>query len=136
LATATSRAADRPQRSQELALAAAQIAHDNRGQDIVVLDLRELTSEFDFFVIVTGTSRRQMHAVSEEIDRIFAEQYGEKRLGLEGYTTGSWILQDYGDIVIHLFDRDARDYYAMEDLWAGCRRVEWQPETEPKIASA
>lgn len=136
MATALSRAADRPHRSLELAQAAAQIAHDNRGQDIVVLDLRELTSEFDFFVVATGTSRRQLHAIAEEVDRIFVQQFQQKRLGLEGYAAGNWILQDYGDIVVHLFDRDAREYYAIEDLWAGCQRVEWQAEAEPKIANA
>lgn len=133
---ASSRAAELPQRSLELARTAAQVAHDNRGQDIIVLDMRELTQVFDFFVVVTGTSRRQLHAVAEEIDRVLSERYGEKRLGLEGYVAGTWILQDYGDVVVHLFDHHAREYYALEQLWSEAQKVEWQADPGPQIATA
>ena len=128
--------ADQPrQRSLEAALAAARVAHDNRGQDIVLLDLRELTSVFDFFLIATGTSRRQLHAIAEEIDRVLSEQFGEKRIGIEGYAAGTWILQDYGDLVIHLFDEKARDYYALEQLWTGAKRIDWQSAVGPRLAN-
>jgi ribosome-associated protein len=88
---------------QERALIAAQIAADNRAQNIVILDLRELTQFFDFFVIASGTSRRQMHAVSEEIDHEFEDKLGDKRLSISGYRESRWIVLDYGDIVVHLF---------------------------------
>jgi ribosome-associated protein len=116
-------------------VAAARVAHDNRGQDIALLDLRELTSVFDFFLIATGTSRRQLHAIAEEIDRILAEGFGEKRMGIEGYAAGTWILQDYGDLVIHLFDDKARDYYALEQLWTGAKRIDWQSIVGPRLAN-
>ena len=125
--------AQRPQRSLQVAAAAAQIAQDNRGQDIVLLDLRELTAVFDYFLVVTGTSHRQLHAIAEEIDQTLKEKFGEKRLGMEGYVAGSWILLDYGDVVIHLFDQQARDYYALDQLWSDARRVDWETP-RPHIA--
>jgi ribosome-associated protein len=110
-------------RAFELAKAAAQTAADNRGRNIVILDMREVTPEFDYFVIATGTSRRQLHAMSEEIDHRLEEGMGERRLGVEGYAESRWILLDYGDVVIHLFDDEARDYYALEQLWCTAKRV-------------
>jgi ribosome-associated protein len=82
-----------------------------------------LTSVFDFFVLATGASRRQLHAMSEEIDRVLQRDYGDRRIGVEGYQESRWILLDYGDIVVHLFDADARAYFALEDLWCHARRV-------------
>ena len=125
--------AGRPQRSLQVAAAAAQVAQDNRGQDIVLLDLRELTPVFDYFLVVTGTSSRQLHAIAEEIDQTLKEKFGEKRLGMEGYVAGNWILLDYGDIVVHLFDPKAREYYALDQLWSDARRVNWE-NPQPHIA--
>ncbi len=110
----------------ERALVAARVAEDNRGRDIVVLDMRELTTLFDFFVIASGTSRRQLHAMSEEIDRAL-EALGDHRLGVEGFQQSRWILMDYGDIVVHLFDAETRAYYALEELWGHAKRVPWEP---------
>ena len=117
-----------PHGAKQRAIVAAQTAHDNRGQDILLLDLRELTPVFDYFVIATGTSRRQMHAMAEEIDRVLTEQFGDKRLSQEGYAVGNWILLDYGDIVVHLFDASAREYYALDQLWGGAGKIDWQPD--------
>lgn len=111
-------------RSLQLALAAAHTAEENRGRNIVVLDMRELTPIFDFFVIATGTSRRQLHAMSEEIDHTLEDDLGDRRMSIEGYAESRWILLDYGSVVIHLFDEEKRDYYALEHLWSDARRVE------------
>lgn len=119
------------ERALQRALAAAQTAHENRAKDIQILDLRELTTEFDYFVIATGTSTRQLHAISEEIDHKLEEDLRDKRLGVEGYQTGGWILLDYGDIVIHLFDSKTRDYYRLDELWTGAKRVPFTPK-DPK----
>jgi ribosome-associated protein len=105
------------------ALLAAQTAEDNRGTDVVVLDLRELTSMFDYFVLATGTSRRQIHAMSEEIDHALEDRMGDRRMGIEGYEESRWVLLDYGDLVVHLFDAETRAYYALEDLWGHAKRV-------------
>lgn len=117
-------ALDRPQRSYELALAAVRAAADNKGQNIVVLDLRKQTPIFDYFVIVTGASRRQLHAISEEIDHVLEKQLGDRRLGIEGYEDSHWILLDYGDVVIHLFDEKTRTYYDLESLWGDAPHVD------------
>ncbi len=118
----------RQERSRQLALAAARTAEDHRGEDVVVLDMRGMTTEFDYFVLVTGRSRRQLHAISEEIDRVLESEMGDERLGIEGYNESRWILLDYGSVVIHLFDADTREYYRLEDLWAHAERVPlpWQ----------
>jgi ribosome-associated protein len=105
------------------ALLAAQVAEENRGTNIVILDTRELTAMFDYFVIATGTSRRQLHAISEEIDHALEDRMGDRRLGIEGYEESRWILLDYGDVVVHLFEPETRAYYALEDLWGHARRV-------------
>ena len=113
-----------PQRSLQLALAAARTAAENRGRDVVVLDMRDLTAIFDYFVIATGTSRRQLHAISEEIDRVLQEDLGDERMGIEGYSESRWIVLDYGTIVVHLFDDQARGFYDLENLWAEAKRVD------------
>jgi ribosome-associated protein len=110
----------------ERALLAAKTAEENRGTDIVILDMRELTSVFDYFVVVSGTSRRQLHAMSEEIDHVLEDKMGDRRLGIEGYEESRWILLDYGDIVVHLFEPETREYYAIEDLWAQAKRVPFE----------
>jgi ribosome-associated protein len=118
----------RQERSRTLALAAARTAEDHRGQDIVVLDMRGITPVFDYFVLATGNSRRQLHAISEEIDRVLEQELGDERLGIEGYNESRWILLDYGTVVVHLFDAETRAYYALEDLWGQAQRVPlpWQ----------
>lgn len=115
---------DDQQRSLQLALAAARTAAENRGRDIAVLDLRDLTAIFDYFVIATGTSRRQLHAISEEIDRVLQDDLGDERLGIEGYAESRWIVLDYGSVVVHLFDDETRSYYDLENLWAEAKRVD------------
>ena len=113
-----------PEQSLQLALAAARTAAENHGQEICVLDMRKLTALFDYFVIATGTSRRQLHAMSEEIDHVLEDDMGDHRMGIEGYTESRWIVLDYGTVVIHLFDEEMRAYYDLENLWAEALRVD------------
>jgi len=129
------------ERSLQLALAAARTAEDNRGQDVIVLDMRAITPVFDYFVIITGNSRRQLHAISEEIDHRLEDELGDKRMGIEGYNESRWILLDYGNVVIHIFDEETREYYALEGFWSEAERVPlpWRSEepstdSEPPIA--
>ena len=124
-ATSISAAKSLP-RSMQLAIAAARTAEENRGRDIIVLDLRDLTCMFDFFVIATGTSRRQLHAMSEEIDHRLEDDLKDKRMGIEGYSESRWILLDYGTVVIHLFDEETRKYFALENLWAEAAKIAWK----------
>lgn len=113
-----------PQRSLQLALAAAQTALDNRARDVKVLDTRKQTMLFDYLVIATGTSRRQLHAISEDIDHRLEDDMDDKRLGIEGYQESRWIVLDYGTVVIHLFDDETREYYDLEGLWADATSVD------------
>ena len=115
-----------PDRSLQLAQAAAREAEDNRGQNVVVLDMRSETSIFDYFVVVTGTSNRQLRAMSDAIDDVLQKQFGHPRVGLEGYEDSHWILLDYGSVVIHMFDETQRDYYRLEERWAGAKPVAWK----------
>ena len=111
-------------RSLQLALAAARTAAENRGSEIVVLDLSGVTAICDYFVIATGTSRRQLHAMSEEIDHTLEDDLGDARMGREGYDESRWILLDYGSVVIHLFDEETRQYFDLEGLWSDAQRVD------------
>jgi ribosome-associated protein len=110
-------------RSRQLAAAAARTAIANNGSDVLVLDVCEQTALFDYFVIATGTSRRQLHAISEEIDDVLQKDLGDTRLGIEGYEDSRWIVLDYGSVMIHLFDEEARAYYDLESLWADAKVV-------------
>ena len=110
--------------SLTLALAAARTAAENRGQNVLVLDVSHVTPIFDYFVMATGSSRRQMHAMSEEIDHKLEDEMGDRRLNIAGYDESRWIVLDYGNVVIHLFDDETRAYYALEDLWADGKQVD------------
>ena len=107
------------------AVLCARVAEDHKGKDILVLDLRGLTPIFDFFVIATGSSRRQIHTLAEEIDSAMHAQ-DQQRLSIQGYEASRWIVQDYGDVLVHVFDAEAREYYGLEDLWADAPRLDWQ----------
>ena len=109
----------------ERACLCARVAADNKARDVVVLDMRGVTPIYDFLVLTTGASRRQMHAIAEEVDAALRAE-GDTRLGIEGYEASRWIVQDYGDVVVHVFDAEAREYYALEDLWADAKRVDWE----------
>lgn len=124
IAAAPKTLAERQERSRELALAAARAVADSRGQDVVVLDLREQTAIFDYFVIATGASQRQLRSMCDAVGDVLEKQLGDRRLSIEGYEQSRWILCDYGSVVVHLFAEDARGFYALEDLWAGATRVD------------
>jgi ribosome-associated protein len=109
----------------ERALLCARVAADNKARDISVLDMRGITPLYDFCVLVTGSSRRQIHTLAEAIDAALRAE-GDKRLGIEGYEASKWVIQDYGDVVVHLFDPDTRVYYALEELWADAPRLDWE----------
>jgi len=113
--------------SLERACLSARVAADNKARDVVVLDMRAITPLFDFFVLANGSSRRQIHTISEEIDAALHRE-GDKRLSIEGYEASKWVVQDYGDVVVHVFNPSTREYYGLEDLWADAGKVDWQRE--------
>jgi len=111
--------------SLERACLSARVAADNKARDVVVLDMRSITPLYDFFVLASGNSRRQIHAICEEIDAALHRE-GDKRLAIEGYEASKWVVQDYGDVVVHVFDPATREYYGLEDLWGDAGRVDWE----------
>ena len=111
--------------AKAFALAAAQVAAGRHCTDVVVLDLKGKSPATDYFVIATGTSDRQMRTVADEICEA-AKKRGLQRFGRAGYGQARWVLLDFIDVVIHIFDRDYRDYYDLELLWGDARRLQWE----------
>ncbi len=109
----------------ERACLCAQRAVENKASKVLVLDMRKMTPLYDFFVLANGSSRRQIHTITEEVDAAM-RSLGDHRLGIEGYEASKWVVQDYGDILVHVFDPETREYYALEELWADAPHVDWQ----------
>lgn len=103
-------------------LVAVRAAESKKATDIRVLDLRDVTSFADFFVICSGASSRQIQAISEQIGLDLRER-GEYPLSVEGYDHAEWILADYGDFLIHIFSPAARGFYDLERLWRHAKEV-------------
>ena len=118
--------------AEDRACLVARVAAENKARDVIVLDMRGITPLYDFFVLATGTSRRQIHTLAEEIDAALRAE-GDARLTIEGYEASRWVVQDYGDVVVHVFDPDTREYYGIEELWADAPRVDWERH-EPGLA--
>lgn len=112
-----SKASERQQFSRECALIAARAADEKKATDILVQDVRELVSITDYFVIVTAANSRQVEAIIDEIEDELREQAHIKPSHTEDSRDGSWSLLDYGDVVVHVFMPEAREYYRLEELW-------------------
>ena len=111
--------------TRAFALAAAELADGRHCTDIVVLDLRGKSPVTDYFVIATGTSNRQIRSVADEVCEA-AGGYGLKRFGRAGYEQARWILLDFVDVVVHIFDNEYRSYYDLELLWGDAARLKWK----------
>ena len=111
----------------ERILTAIHAAAEKKALDIVVLDLREIASFTDYFVIVSGTNERQVQAISDSVVDTLKKS-GTPAARIEGYKTAEWILLDYGDFVVHVFEDKARKFYDLERLWRESRRVELPAE--------
>lgn len=111
--------------SRTLAKKIAQIASDHKAENIEILDLRKLTSFTDFFVICSGNSDRQVYAIADSImDEIKTKD--RHLISEEGKEAGKWALLDYGDVVAHVFYREEREHYRLEDLWFDAPRVKFK----------
>ncbi|HET7752598.1 MAG TPA: ribosome silencing factor [Anaeromyxobacteraceae bacterium] len=116
-------APERPDPARPRAVLIAQAGLDKKAEDVLVLDVRGLTSYADYFVLMTADSDRQAGAIADSVDEKMKAN-GSTRVGAEGYETGRWILIDYGDVVAHVMSRDARGFYDLEGLWADAPRFE------------
>jgi ribosome-associated protein len=107
----------------ERLLLALHAASEKKAHDLVVLDLREVASFTDYFVIASGTNVRQVQAVADAVQEQLRKQLGVKPARVEGYNTAEWVLLDYGDFILHVFEEKSRRFYDLERLWRDAARV-------------
>jgi ribosome-associated protein len=111
--------------SNKLCNAIVEGMQENKAKDIVVLDLREISNAVcDFFVICSGESSTQVEGISSSVTRYTRKELKEKPWHIEGKTTSEWVLLDYVNVVAHVFYKDARPFYDLEDLWADAKRTD------------
>ena len=103
---------------KELALLAARALSDKKGKEIQALEIADLTTLADYFVLATGSSNTQINALVDNVEKVLHEEAGEDPLHREGYRGGTWVLLDYGCVVVHVFNDEARKFYSLEHLWA------------------
>jgi len=118
-------ATKRPKTTRQLAIVAARLADQNRGEAIEILDLRRLSSVTDFFVLASGGSRRQVQAMSRRLLAFFREEH-RQILGVEGIEDGHWVLIDCADVIVHLFQPETREYYGLDLLWGDAPKIRWK----------
>ncbi len=104
-------------RLEEKVQAIRRIIEDKKGRDVKVLDLRDLSTVCDVFVICSVDLPLQARAIADEIDFVLSKE-GEYPLSVEGYENSEWLLMDYGDVVVHIFTETARVFYDLDRLWA------------------
>ena len=114
--------------SRRWAILAARTASDKLGRGTVLIDVSEAVGITDYFVITNGGNYRQVEAIVEAIEQEISEAGGPKPYRIEGKEERSWVLMDYIDFLVHVFDPEAREYYELERLWKDQPQVEWQEE--------
>lgn len=106
---------------------AVKVASDKKAQDIVVLDLNGVATFTSYFIICHGRANRQVQAIADEIgDQL--TKIGVKTSHIEGYQAAEWVLMDYGDFIVHIFNEESRSFYELERLWSDAQRVDIQDE--------
>lgn len=103
---------------------AIQCAADKKAIDMIALDLRNIASFTEFFVIASGSNQRQVQAIADEISEKLKKQLEMRPVRIEGYNSAEWLLLDYGDFVVHLFNKEAREFYDLARLWRDARKVD------------
>jgi len=101
----------------------------------VVLDVGDIIAITDAFVIASGGNRRQVRTIVEEVEQQLTDRAGVKPVSVEGLDDASWVLLDYGDLVVHVFLDETRTYYDLERLWSDAPRVEWEREADDEAVS-
>ncbi|GAB4232984.1 MAG: ribosome silencing factor [Stanieria sp.] len=111
--------------SQKLAWKIAEAADDKKGADITILQVAEVSYLADYFVIVTGFSKAQVRAIADAIEEKVAETFNQYPVRVAGKTEGSWVLEDYGEVIVHIFLPQEREYYNLEAFWGHAQRIEY-----------
>lgn len=112
----------------EKLMIAAEAASARKALDIVALDIRKIASFAEFFLVCSGTSTRQVQAIADEIVEKLRERRDARPMTIEGYEAGTWVLLDYGDVIVHVFTEESRQFYQLERLWRDAERVELPEE--------
>jgi len=108
--------------SAQLAKVAVDVASDKKASDIILLDIREVTTIADYFVICSGNNPRQIQAIADAVDEELGKQ-GANVLHREGVAETGWVLLDFGDVIVHIFGAKEREYYRLERLWSEAKTV-------------
>lgn len=98
-------------------------ASEKKAFDLVALDLRDVATFTEFFIIASGGNQRQVQAIADEIEEKLKKDLKSRPVRTEGYTTAEWVLMDYGDFIVHIFEKNAREFYDLERLWRDAVRV-------------
>ena len=108
---------------KEIAMTAVRALDEKKGQEISAIEITDLTTLADYFVFATGSSNTQINALCGAVEKALDEQ-GEQVLRREGYRDGTWVLLDYGSVVVHVFSQEAREFYSLEHLWKDGKPVD------------
>src|SRR5437764_11545880 len=100
---------------------AIRCASEKKAIDMIALDLREIASFTEFFIIATGANQRQVQAIADEINEQLKKQLQIRPIRIEGYNAADWLLLDYGDFIVHIFNKESREFYDLERLWRDAR---------------
>ena len=111
---------------ENLATTCAELASNKKAENIVVLDLRGISTFTDFFVICSGTSEPQLKAIANELETRLREEHSVRPVAIDGFPASQWMVLDFLQVVIHIFHRDKRAFYSLEDLWGDAPRVHWE----------
>lgn len=113
---------------KDLAATAASLLDEGKGVNVTVLSVGDMTTIADYFVIASGATERQVKALTDRV--LLGLNHKRKPSHIEGYETGSWVLMDYGDVIVHVFREQERAFYGLERLWGDAPRLEWEPSAQ------
>jgi ribosome-associated protein len=119
--------------SHRRAVTAARAAADKKAEDTLVLDVGDIIGITEVFVITSGTNTRQVKTICDEIELALKREGGVGPRSVEGLDDASWVLLDYGDLVVHVFLNETREYYALERLWTDAPRIVWEPSAPASL---
>ncbi len=109
--------------SKELAKIAVQALEDKKGEDIKIIDISEVSVLADYFIIAGGSNRSQIQAMADNVDEMLGKNGGTLKQ-IEGYDAGNWVLLDFQDVIVHIFDKENRLFYDLERIWSDGKHIE------------
>lgn len=118
--------------SRKLALLCREFADNKKAEDIVILDVRKLSSVTDFFVVASGTSEPHLRAIIDEVKDKLREDHGLRPRAVDGSTHAAWVVLDYFDVIVHVMRGDTRERYDLESLWGDAPRVKPRAVKSPR----